>query len=232
VIKFFLPRRSESSTEMPMSLRLISRAFALLAGVFLFNSCGDHVDPQAPNGKKAYVNPHKPGSYEHFVAEPTYPKTFAIYKNPELYPLVHDGNSRIILDTSLQRGKLLMGDLVVMDYPISSGRSSHPSPTGRFAILEKIIDKRSNRYGRMYDAQGELVNADADATTDAPPEGGTFEGANMRYWMRFTWDGVGHHIGPIPSSRRAVSHGCIRGYHKAMPDVFAKVKVGTPVTIQ
>jgi lipoprotein-anchoring transpeptidase ErfK/SrfK len=54
----------------------------------------------------------------------------------------------------------------------------------------------------------------------------------MKYWMRLTWDGVGHHIGPIPSSRRPVSHGCIRGYHKAMPEIYAKVKVGTPVTVQ
>lgn len=213
---------------------MTSRAIATLACVLFFNSCGDHGDVQGVNGSrtKPFENPHKPGTYEHFIAEPSYPKTFAIYKNSELYPLAHEGNSRIILDTTSQRGKLLIEDQVVMDYPISSGRSSHPSPTGRFAVLEKIIDKRSNRYGKIYDAQGELVNTDADATTDAIPEGGRFEGAYMKYWMRFTWDGVGHHIGPIPSSRRPVSHGCIRGYHKAMPEVFAKVKVGTPVTIQ
>jgi lipoprotein-anchoring transpeptidase ErfK/SrfK len=99
-------------------------------------------------------------------------------------------------------------------------------------VLEKIVDKRSNRYGKMYDIDGKLINTDADAMTDVIPEGGRFEGAYMKYWMRFTWDGVGHHIGPIPSSRRAVSHGCIRGYYRAMPEVFAKVKVGTRVLIE
>lgn len=217
-----------------MNFPLLSRAFLLLPCVLFFSSCGDHGDTQGVNGKKTkpFVNPYKPGTYEHFTAEPTYPKTFSIYKNQELYSLLEPDNSQIVLDTAKQRGKLMMGDQVVMDYPISSGRSSHPSPTGRFVVLEKIVDKRSNRYGRIYDVDGGLVNSDADATTDKIPEGGKFEGAYMKYWMRFTWDGVGHHIGPIPSSRRPVSHGCIRGYYKAMPEVFAKVKIGTPVTIQ
>lgn len=217
-----------------MNFPSLSRAVTLVACVFIFGSCGEQADTQGVNGKKnkPFVNPHPPGTHQHFAAEPTYPKTFSIYKNHELYSQLDPANTTIVLDTTQQRGKLMAGDQVVMDYPISSGRSSHPSPTGRFAVLEKIIDKRSNRYGRIYDVDGVLVNSDADVTTDPIPEGGKFEGAYMKYWMRFTWDGIGHHIGPIPSSRRPVSHGCIRGYHKAMPDVFAKVNVGTRVTIQ
>lgn len=211
------------------------RLFPLLASVFALvlalNSCANRAD--APSDRtKPFVNPHPPGTYAHFTADPSYPKTFSIYKNHELYSLAEAGVSQIVLDTTIQRGKLMVGDQVVMDYPISSGRSSHPTPKGRFVVLEKIVDKKSNRYGRMYDAAGEVVNTDADITTDVIPEGGKFEGAFMKYWMRLTWDGVGHHIGPIPSSRRAVSHGCIRGYHRAMPEIYAKVAVGTPVTIQ
>ena len=197
----------------------------------VLSNCANKVKPQNSPGKP-FVNPHPPGTYAHFTADPSYPKTFSIYKNQELYSKLSPEQSRIVLDTRTQRGKLMMGDDVVMDYPISSGRSSHPSPTGRFMVLEKIVDKRSNRYGKMYDADGKLINTDADAMTDTIPEGGRFEGAYMKYWMRFTWDGVGHHIGPIPSSRRAVSHGCIRGYYRAMPEVFAKVKVGTRVLIE
>jgi hypothetical protein len=211
------------------------RLFPLLASVFALvlalNSCANRAD-SASDRTKSFVNPHPPGTYAHFTAEPSYPKTFAIYKNHDLYSQVEAGISQIVLDTTIQRGKLMVGDQVVMDYPISSGRSSHPTPKGRFVVLEKIVDKKSNRYGRMYDAAGEVVNTDADVTTDIIPEGGKFEGAFMKYWMRLTWDGVGHHIGPIPSSRRAVSHGCIRGYHRAMPEIYAKVAVGTPVTIQ
>ena len=214
-----------------MNARLFPLLASVFAVLFALNSCANRVDEQGAK-TKPFVNPHPPGTYEHFTAEPSYPKTYAIYKNQELYSQVDASNSQIVLDTSKQRGKLMLGDQVVMDYPISSGRSSHPTPKGRFVVLEKIVDKKSNRYGKIYDAAGEVVNSDADATTDTIPEGGKFEGAFMKYWMRLTWDGVGHHIGPIPSSRRPVSHGCIRGYHKAMPEIYAKVKVGTPVTVQ
>jgi lipoprotein-anchoring transpeptidase ErfK/SrfK len=217
-----------------MTTRLTSLLLPVLAGLFLLNSCAKNENTVDANGvsTKPFVNPHPPGTYEHFMAEPSYPKTYNIYKNSELYAQTNAGNSQLILDTSKQRAKLLNGDQVVMDYPISSGRRSHPTPKGRFAILEKIVDKSSNRYGRIYDADGKVVNSDGDAFTDTIPEGGKFVGAPMKYWMRLTWDGVGHHIGPIPSSRGAVSHGCIRGYYKAMPEIYAKVKVGTVVTVQ
>lgn len=212
-------------------LPLLAIVFALL---FSLNSCSNDSQTTDANGvsTKPFVNPHKPGTYEYFTAEPSYPKTFSIYKNQEWYAQTNAGNSQIVLDTSKQRAKLMNGEQVVLDYPISSGRRSHPTPKGRFVILEKIVDKSSNRYGKIYDAAGELVTSDADAFTDTIPEGGKFVGAPMKYWMRITWDGVGHHIGPIPSSHNPVSHGCIRGYYKAMPEIFAKVKVGTPVIVQ
>jgi lipoprotein-anchoring transpeptidase ErfK/SrfK len=215
-------------THLPLC-RILGSTLLLLT----LSSCSFFSSDQAkktdPN--RPFVNPHRPGTHEHFSADPSYPKTFAIYKNPELYDQADPNKTRIILDTTIQRGKLMLGDEVLMDYPISSGRSTHPSPTGRYQVLEKIVDKKSNRYGKIYDIENQLINGDADFTTDLIPEGGRFEGAFMKYWMRFTWDGVGHHIGPIPSSRRPVSHGCIRGFHRAMPDVYAKVKVGTPVLI-
>jgi lipoprotein-anchoring transpeptidase ErfK/SrfK len=205
-------------------------AFVLMA---FLSSCSifSSASSQKPKPNQPFVNPHPPGTHAHFAAEPSYPKTFAIFKNSTLYGQADPTKTRMVLDTKIQRGKLMLGDEVLMDYPISSGRSTHPSPTGRFQVLEKIVDKKSNRYGKIYDVDNKMINGDADFTTDVIPEGGRFEGAFMKYWMRFTWDGVGHHIGPIPSSRRAVSHGCIRGYYRAMPDVFAKVKVGTPVLI-
>jgi lipoprotein-anchoring transpeptidase ErfK/SrfK len=215
-------------THLPLC-RILGATLLLLT----LSSCSFFSSDQAkktdPN--RPFVNPHRPGTHEHFSADPSYPKTFAIYKNPELYDQADPNKTRIILDTTIQRGKLMLGDEVLMDYPISSGRSTHPSPTGRYQVLEKIVDKKSNRYGKIYDIENQMINGDADFTTDLIPEGGRFEGAFMKYWMRFTWDGVGHHIGPIPSSRRPVSHGCIRGFHRAMPDVYAKVTVGTPVLI-
>ena len=180
--------------------------------------------------KAKFVNPFPAGTYENFTAEPSYPKTYNVYKNQELFSQTDVSNSRLVLDTAKQRGRLMNGGTVVMDYPISSGRNGHATPKGSFMILEKVIDKESNRYGKIYDANGDLINGDADTTQDKIPEGGKFSGAPMKYWMRITWDGVGHHIGIVP--RYPASHGCIRGYYKAIPDVYSKIKVGTHVTVE
>ena len=102
--------------------------------------------------------------------------------------------------------------------------------TGTFYILEKIVDKSSNRYGKIVDAEGEIVNGDADVLLDTVPEGGQFIGAPMRYWMRLTNDGVGHHIGPV--RRYPASHACVRGPSGTIPTVYSKVKEGTRVVIE
>lgn len=168
-------------------------------------------------------------SHAFFTQGEDYPKTSLYWRNTALYDQATPETTRLFIDTKIQRGFLMHGDQVVIDYPICSGRKSHPTPKGLFKILEKKEEKSSNRYGRIYDAEGKLVNGDADIRTDEVPEGGKFVGAPMPYWMRLTYDGIGHHIGP--TLRRPVSHGCIRGPKKVMPLVYAKVKKGTEVIV-
>jgi hypothetical protein len=217
---------------MPMNVRtILIRSVAVLASLWLANCANRAPEPAAQAGSK-FVNPHPPGTYEHFKAEPTYPKTHDSWKDEALLVQTHPGNSHIKVDLAIQRAFLMNRDQVVIDYPISSGIPSRPTPKGTYYILEKIVDKSSNRYGKMYDAAGNVVNSDADAFSDPVPEGGKFVGAPMRYWMRLTHDGVGHHIGPIPRSRRPASHACIRGPSKVVPMVYAKVKPGTRVIVQ
>ena len=198
----------------------------------LFSNCANVSQQPKLDANGNPVNPHPPGTYEHFKAESSYPKTFSVWKNEELLSRTNASNSHILIDLSKQRGMLMNDGEVAMDYPICSGVPSRPTPKGTFFILEKIVDKSSNKYGRIYDAEGNLVNGDADSTQDPVPEGGKFVGAPMRYWMRLTNDGVGHHIGPLPRSRRPASHACVRGPSKTMPLVYSKVKVGTRVEIQ
>jgi|694.fasta_scaffold35751_2 hypothetical protein len=211
----------------------LSRLILLAAaGVTSFlGSCANQKPTEPVIGQDGKpVNPHPPGTYEHFTAEPTYPKTYNVWKNQELLDKTGAENSRLVIKLKGQRGLLMNGDQVVMDYPICSGRSSHPTPKGTYQILEKIVDKSSNKYGRIYDAEGSLVNSDGDSTKDKIPEGGKFVGAPMRYWMRLTWDGVGHHIGPV--RRYPASHACIRGPSGTMPTIYSKVKVGTEVVVE
>ena len=204
----------------------IIAAFATL----LFANCANQKPAPVATQDGKFVNPYPAGTYDHFKAEPTYPKTYSVWKDEKLLNQTNPENSSIKVSLEKQRGFLMNGEEVVMDYPICSGIPSRPTPVGTFYILEKTVDKRSNKYGRTYNAAGEVVNGDADSTTDTIPEGGKFEGASMRYWMRLTNDGVGHHIGPV--KRRPASHACIRGPSATMPVVYSKVKPGTRFIVE
>jgi L,D-transpeptidase catalytic domain len=203
-----------------------------LGGIaFVLASCAPNLDdPRLVKTHPEYKNPHQPGTYEFFVGEKDYPKTYDVWTNSELLAETKPSNSWLQIDLETQRGKLMNGDQVVIDYPICSGRKSHPTPPGTYKILEKVVDKSSNKYGKMYDAEGKVVNSDANAFEDAIPEGGKFEGAPMKYWMRLTNDGVGHHIGPV--KRVPVSHACIRGPSKTMPIIYSKLAVGSKIVVE
>ncbi len=176
------------------------------------------------------INPHPPGSHAHFTFDSSYPKTHDVWKDEELLAKTDDSNSHIVIDLEKQRGFLMNGDRVVIDYPVTTGKSSHPTPTGEFTVTERIVDKSSNKYGTIYDADGERVKYPADITRDEVPEGGEFVGSPMQYWMRLTNSGIGLHVGPM--RRTPASHGCIRGPRSTHPIVFRKSRVGTPVLIR
>lgn len=215
--------------------QLMARVLLLAGGIFLSSCANDPGYTLGPDGK-AYdkdgnaINPFEAGTYDHFKADKGYPKTSKVWKNNELLAKTNSENSSLVISIPLQRGFLMNGEDVVIDYPVSTGRKSHPTPTGEYKILEKEAEKRSNAYGKIYDAEGSVVNSDADSRKDEIPEGGKFVGASMPYWMRLTWDGVGHHIGRVP--RYPASHACIRGPRSVMPTVFKKTKLGTPVVVE
>lgn len=204
--------------------------YAGAAAMLLLTNCANQDPTKRTSTSGQPGNPYPPGTYEHFKAEPSYPKTHSVWKNEDLLSRTDDSNSHIRIDLPTQRGFLMNGEEVVIDYPVCSGVKSRPTPTGTFYILEKVVDKSSNRYGKIYDAEGKMVNGDADALSDPIPEGGKFVGAPMRYWMRLTHDGVGHHIGPV--RRYPASHACVRGPSATIPIVYSKVKPGTMVVIE
>ncbi|MBC8127498.1 MAG: L,D-transpeptidase [Gloeobacteraceae cyanobacterium ES-bin-144] len=212
-----------------MTFRNLVRCAAAVTTLLLVN-CANQKPTAQVNKDGTIVNPFPAGTYEHFKAEPKYPKTHDVWKNEELLSRTNSENSHIKINLATQRGMLMNGEEVALDYPICSGTKSRPTPTGTFYILEKVVDKRSNRYGKFLDAAGEVVNSNADAVLDPMPEGGSFQGAEMRHWMRLTNDGVGHHIGPV--RRVPSSHACVRGPSKTIPIVYSKVKTGTRVDIE
>ena len=217
------------------------RTSVLLGAATLLTSCGSlnffkkdtpapTPNPQQTAVEKAKpVNPHPAGSYEAFKWG-KYPSTTRKWQNNALLAQASPSNTSVKIDLSDQRGFLLVNGEVAMDYRVSTGRSSHKTPTGSYKITEKIRDKRSNLYGRIVNSAGKTVKSGADSRKHSVPAGGKFIGASMPYWMRLTNSGIGMHQGKV--GRRYASHGCIRTHANAISTVFSKTKVGTPVIIQ
>jgi lipoprotein-anchoring transpeptidase ErfK/SrfK len=138
-------------------------------------------------------------------------------------------NASVLVSLSRQRAYLYAGNLVAIDTPVSSGKKAGFTPTGSFAIMQKDPNHRSNIYGNFLDSRGRVVRGGVSARIDSAPSGTHFEGAPMFYFMRLTSEGVGMHIGILPGY--PASHGCIRLPAEIAPQIYAHVKVGTPVQV-
>jgi len=215
---------------------LLSATFCSLflvscASLGLTKNKAEEEEPVTKTEEPAYVNPYPEGTHDHFTHRQDYKKTWDIYRNDEAYNSASTSETSIVLNLSTLRGQLFNAQKqVILDYPIAGGTSSNPTPKGSFKITEKIVDKESNLYGKILDADGNVVKSDADSRKDPVPAGGRFDGADMPYWMRLTGSGIGMHQGRVP--RYPASHGCIRHTWDGVKQVYAKVKVGTPVTIK
>jgi lipoprotein-anchoring transpeptidase ErfK/SrfK len=142
---------------------------------------------------------------------------------------VNPDNSRVRVSLSKQRAYLLLGDEIVIDSPISSGKRARPTPSGSFHVMEKDKDHHSNVYGDFVDSSGRIVRRGVSSKIDSAPSGTHFVGAAMTWFMRLTDEGVGMHVGFLPGY--PASHGCIRMPSAAAEMFYARVKVGTPVLV-
>src|SRR5881394_1667172 len=138
-------------------------------------------------------------------------------------------NTRIVVSIPKQRAYLMIGDQIVADGPISSGKRGHESPTGQMHVLEKDPNHHSSLYGDFVDGSGRVVRAGVSARIDSAPSGTHFAGASMKWFMRLTGDGVGMHVGILPGY--PASHGCIRQSVDGAKLLYDYTKVGTPVDV-
>jgi lipoprotein-anchoring transpeptidase ErfK/SrfK len=135
----------------------------------------------------------------------------------------------IVVSIPKQRAYLMLSEQIVIDSPISSGKHGHSSPTGHFTVLEKDPNHHSTLYGDFRDGSGRIVRAGVSARIDSAPSGTHFVGAEMKWFLRLTGDGVGMHIGILPGY--PASHGCIRESAEGAKLFYDHVKVGTPVDV-
>ena len=139
--------------------------------------------------------------------------------------------TRIVVDVDEQKARFYEGDKEVGWTMVASGVSKFPTPVGRFSVTEKVTNKESNLYGKIYGKGGQLISSNAKMGKTPIPAGARFDGADMPYYMRLTGDGIGMHAGPIPNPGRPASHGCIRMPKAFAPIAFRHVGVGTEVSI-
>jgi len=138
------------------------------------------------------------------------------------------GPPKIVIDVSKQRAYFYRGDTRVGETRCSTGKKGFQTVTGEFTVTQKNRDHLSNLYGSFVDGSGSTVKSDVDTSKMKVPEGCSFKGAKMPYYMRFH-NGYGLHAGRVPNY--PASHGCVR-----LPSVMARYffensQVGTPVIV-
>ena len=203
-----------------------ARLAALVAAALLFPGCALVEDTRQRAEKEKVVKLNK--AHADFRAQPGWRKQ--TYHNEELMAKATAQNTAVEIALREQRGILLVDGAVAMDFPVATGKSSHPTPKGSYKILEKKKHHSSNLYGRIVSSSGSTVVSDADTRDHGVPQGGRFVGAPMPYWMRMTTTGVGMHVGNVPGHRTA-SHGCIRLKKDTAMQLFSILDVGSPVKV-
>jgi len=138
------------------------------------------------------------------------------------------GEPSLVVSLSGQRAYFYKGNTIVGESPISSGRKGFETPPGTYKVTQKDKDHVSNLYGEYVDEAGEVVKANVDVTKEPAPEGATFQGAKMPYFLRFT-GGYGLHAGVLPGHR--ASHGCVRLPRAMAKHFFENAVVGMQVTV-
>ena len=108
---------------------------------------------------------------------------------------------------------LFEGDRVLRIYDVAVGKSSTPTPQGKFAIINRVPNPT------YYAPSGSVA-----------PGGHNPLGSR---WMGLSAKGYGIHGTNVPSSiGKAASHGCVRMRKQDLEELFEMVTVGTTVELQ
>ena len=198
------------------------RWLALLPAALAMTACGPSGPPNA--GYLAGINgPAKPSDTSH--PAPAIPDDISYWDGEAA-----TGPPLVRINRSQQKAWFYKGGVLVGISKISSGKEDHPTPPGRYKIIEKDKDHKSTVYGCFKDkVTGQMINDNVDIRVDKIPPGAVYYPAPMPNFMRIT-DGVGMHTGYLPGY--AASHGCIRMPHQMSEKFFENVVVGTPVIIE
>jgi lipoprotein-anchoring transpeptidase ErfK/SrfK len=139
------------------------------------------------------------------------------------------GAPRIVVDLSDQRAFFYKGEEIVGESKVSSGKKGFRTPPGDYKVTQKDKNHKSNLYGKILNGEGRVVNGDADMSKQKVPEGHTFAGASMPFYLRF-YRGYGLHAGKVPNY--PASHGCVRLPRFMAEHFFNNSVIGMPVIVR
>ena len=178
--------------------------------------------------------------YADFKKHTNLKKSFKVFKDSKLLCKANGRNTRIKIDVSEQRLRLLVNGKVALDSPCTTGarkkfepntkiyRDKH-TPTGTYKVREKIADKRSTIFGDLYRNGKKIYHGDRRKYRGSW-KGVKYVGASLKHWMRLTSGGIGLHASKYVK-RYPGTNGCIRLPYHVAKTVFKKVKNGTKVSI-
>lgn len=139
------------------------------------------------------------------------------------------GAPKIVVDVSAQRAYFYRGESRIGETKCSTGKKGFETQAGHYAVTQKDRNHLSNLYGSFVGTGGSVVKRDVDMSKMKVPEGCSFQGAKMPFYMRFT-GGYGLHAGYVPDY--PASHGCVRLPRTMAEHFFENAQVGTPVIVQ
>ncbi len=209
--------------KMILSSTNVTALGAALSAVLV--SCGPTQPPQAeylagfgkPVQRQTSGGPHHP--------PPAIPDDISYWDGDGV-----SGAPLVRINRAQQKAFFYKGGVLVGVSKISSGKETHGTPAGRYAITQKSKNHRSSTYGVFRDkATGEIVDDDVDIRVKKVPPGAVFENAPMPNFLRFN-GAIGMHTGFLPG--HDASKGCVRLPHHMAEKFFANVEIGTPVIVE
>jgi lipoprotein-anchoring transpeptidase ErfK/SrfK len=137
-------------------------------------------------------------------------------------PTSHDGWNaeplRLEISRSHHRATLYCGEVSLNTFAVAVGRPGWETPLGDFHVIEMIRDP-----------------AWQHPLTRKVFESGAAGNELGHYWIGFWTDGqtsIGFHGTPHPESvGKSISHGCVRMREKDIEELFARINVGTLVSV-
>jgi lipoprotein-anchoring transpeptidase ErfK/SrfK len=187
---------------------------------------------------KKHVDNKVYATYKAFKKNVNLRKSFKVYQDKSLLKKSTGKNTKLTVDISEQRVKLMINGKVALSSPCTTGakRKLEPNtrvirdkrtPKGTFKITEKISDKRSTIFGKFY-RNGKVVYK-GDRRKYRGPKA-KYKGASLQNWMRLTSGGIGLHASKYVK-RYPGTNGCIRLPYKVSKTIFKNVRRGTKVSI-